>query len=155
MKTINLNYYITFDTLEYDGYGEMSIKFDKEKLLEDLSNYIRCELNKTSKLSNGDVITLEWKNNYEKFAEKYKVTIKAEDMEIAVKELEEIEKVDIFEGINVTFSGIAPNGSASNSMQFLYHMKKNLLSAGFQRQEYKVPNSEWFSEEVYSSKDKV
>lgn len=132
MKTINLNYYITFDTLGYDGYGEMSIKFDKEKLLEDyasvlkintvkkyakykecsedLSNYIRCEVNKTSKLSNGDVITIEWKNNYEKFAEKCKVTIKAEDMEIEVKELEEIEKVDIFEGINATFSGIAPNG---------------------------------------------
>ena len=78
-----------------------------------LSNCVSGAIEKTSGLSNGDVVTYTWECDDEYALSTYGYKLKYEDVKYTVEGLEEAEAFDPFEGIEIVFSGIAPNGSAS------------------------------------------
>lgn len=139
LKTrIDLEPYIT---VEYDGYDSMGtarvefdvkafsraygskIKytgsdglkmFDKDyqpidKLIDDC---ISGKLSDNSDLKNGDVIVYQWDCDDELAASDFKAKLVYSDLEFTVQGLEEIDIVDPFEGIEVTFTGISSEGRA-------------------------------------------
>ena len=87
----------------------------------------------SSDLSNGDTVVFAWAlsdGDKELLEELFGVKIKfGEPKEFTVEGLEEPEEIDPFEGVEVTFSGIAPNGEATldasngpESCQSLYEL---------------------------------
>jgi hypothetical protein len=127
---------VTFDTerFEKDYEKKLSSKveetdgyMDGEAYLESLFNYYDSDsasgaflsgcvsgtIDKDSGLSNGDTVTYTWNCNDEYALDTYGYKLKYEDVEYTVKGLEEAETFDPFDGIEIVFSGVSPNGSAS------------------------------------------
>ena len=77
-----------------------------------LSNCVNGGLDQSDSLSNGDVVTYKWSCDDDYALETYGYKLKYEDVEYTVEGLEEAATFDPFDGIEVTFEGIAPNGSA-------------------------------------------
>lgn len=166
---INLNDYMTISAEGVDGYGTAVCEFDYEAfeqknagkikineknseikaymslfgadndaLVTELAQMsISYELDKTSNLSNGDIVTLTW--NCDMLEEYFNCKFKYSDIEYTVKGLTEMETFDPFEGVDVEFSGTAPNGyadiivnSGSEAVNSLYYSldKNNGLSNG-------------------------
>lgn len=140
--TVKLNKYITITTDGYDSMGTATYVFDYDAFEEDYSGKIKAskdsnklngwgllsgetseellldfcvnqKLDKTSGLSNGDVVTLEW-NCEDTMAEEYfNVKLDYSDIKYTVKNLEEVEKFDPFEYVTISFSGMSPNGTVT------------------------------------------
>lgn len=132
--TINANDYLTISAEGFDSAGTASYRLDTEKLindnlkafgLEDGSDMdylevlgrmelgLNGKLDKTSELSNGDEITFKWSGSgLDEIEEKYKVKLELSDKSFTVEGLEEAQQFDPFNFVNVTFSGIAPEGKA-------------------------------------------
>lgn len=136
--TINLNDYMTVSIEGYDTVGQASAVFDSEKFQKKYEKKLRkviskkhiestyssateqfwstCvsgTLSKDSGISNGDVITYTWSCNKERASSMYGFKLKYQDIEVKAKNLEEAQTFDPFDGIEVKFDGIAPNGYAS------------------------------------------
>ena len=136
--SINLNKYVTVSIDGYNTVGQATATFDYEKFENDygkkfekiirkkhLSSYtgtstgkflMECvsgNLDKETGLSNGDVVTYKWNCDEEVARKYYGYKLKYEDIEVKAENLEEAKIFDPFEGIEVTFEGIAPNGYAS------------------------------------------
>lgn len=73
---------------------------------------LNWELDKDAELSNGDTVTLSFDFDND-LAKKYGIKFVGKDKEFTVKGLEEVTVIDPFKDIEVTFSGTAPNASAS------------------------------------------
>ncbi|MDE6782044.1 MAG: hypothetical protein K2J40_11410 [Ruminococcus sp.] len=135
-KEVDLNNYISVEYQGYDTVGTAAWTFDCEKLvkenpeafgikgdptkselaeiMEDVNDIVDGKLDKDSDLSNGDSISYVWDVDAdEDFSDKYKVKFVYEDKSFTVDSLDELEEFDPFENLNVSFSGISPNGSAS------------------------------------------
>lgn len=128
--TIDLNKYITVTAEGYDTIGVAVIKVDDEQFEKEyvkkvgnkksketswkkfLSDVTAVEIDNDKDLSNGDLVILNWKNNDEKALEKYGVKLKYKDIEHTVEGLKVLEKFDPFNGVEILFSGIEPNGRA-------------------------------------------
>ncbi|WP_026507507.1 zinc ribbon domain-containing protein [Butyrivibrio sp. MC2013] len=138
--TINLNKYIDFSTSGYDGYGKISYSVDWDKIEKDYEGKLKftskakdyfskellgeldpvdviCDNTFTSLssydgLSNGDEVSYSWEIG-ENLEDMIKVKIKADEGTYAVTGLKKVDKIDAFEGLDVTFSGFAPDGTAS------------------------------------------
>ncbi len=150
-KSVNLNDYLKVSYSGYDTIGTASYSIDIDRLIEenpeafglkdgaseidvakiemDIYDSINGSLDKNSELSNGDKITFNWKiSNKESIEEKYPISISCENKEYTVENLDAAKEVDPFEGVNVTFEGIAPNGTAkvsSNNGSFYYSLDKS------------------------------
>ena len=129
--TVDMSKYYEIEVKGFNGYAKASVneildpyddlfsngKIDKDKLTSAASIYsflsdIDKELSKSSNISNGD--TIECKFTYSKEAAKnLKLKIKNDTIKLKVKDLEEGKKVDPFAGLEVTFSGISPDGRAT------------------------------------------
>lgn len=128
--TINLNEYMTVVSEGYDTIGTVNITIDKERLEKDYNQKIGLKKSKEYSmktflsdvasgnfdvkegLSNGDVVTFKWSNDDEKALDIYGIKLKYEDIEYTVEGLKEVTKFDPFNGVEIEFSGIAPNGKA-------------------------------------------
>ena len=113
-------------TKGYDGNGKISIDIDEDALSWELmdAEYISAEqeasfldsievvASEDEGLSNGQEIKLAVKYN-EKLAKKLKVKVKKTEWKYKVENLDEVEEIDPFDYIEVSFKGIAPNGTAS------------------------------------------
>lgn len=133
--TIEVSGYNARGTVSYDfddealqeDYGEIIEKnMDKETLNKFgmnkyakfigvkglLMNCIDGSFDKRTELSNGDKVTFVWDCDDEVAKESYGVKLKYSDVEVKIEDLEEVEEVNPFEGIEVVFSGYAPNGQA-------------------------------------------
>lgn len=72
---------------------------------------------KTTGLSNGDTITFKWSVDEEKLKElekELKVDFEYSDVEIPVEGLEEPQQWDPFEGVEISYDGLAPFASVGN-----------------------------------------
>lgn len=78
-----------------------------------LYNCVDGGLDKTSKLSNGDTVKMEWNCQNEIAKENFNVKLKYKEKEYKVEGLEKAKIVDPFENIEVTFTGVAPAGQAN------------------------------------------
>ena len=132
---MNINDYISVNFSGYNTVGEAHFKIDKEglnkailkaqgkkesEILSDdsLSSYealhdcVRISLSNRSGLSNGDKIEL--KLEYDEAAnDLLGIKLGYSNKEYTVEGLQEAKKIDAFEDIAVTFSGVSPNGKAS------------------------------------------
>lgn len=128
--TINLNNYLTVAFEGYDTVGEAVATFDMEKFEEDygkklgkdsyaaqsfLANCMSGELDVDRGLSNGDIVTYSWDCDDDYALKNYDYKLKYVDAEYTVSDLKEARAFDPFEGIEVVFDGISPNGSADIS----------------------------------------
>ena len=138
-KTIDLNEYLTVESYGCDGYGNAKVTVDWEaiekkygsklrfkseakkefgewlalvKPIEAVEGSVEVSLDRTSGLSNGDVIHYTWSidediNDYVNCRLKYK------DKDFKVQGLTEVTTFDGFEGVTLEFTGVAPNGQAT------------------------------------------
>lgn len=75
-------------------------------------------LDQREDLSNGDVLTVIWEidEEFEENAEAiYNIELEYSDTTYTVETLTPLETVDLFDGVEVTFSGVAPNATAELS----------------------------------------
>lgn len=77
-----------------------------------LSNCVSWSLDEKSGLSNGDTVTLTWDCDDDYALERFGYKLKYSDTDYTVKGLAEAEVFDPFEGIQVRFKGISPDGTA-------------------------------------------
>lgn len=137
--TINLNDYLEIEANGYDGYGTVTAKIDWEAIrkkygdkirftnlaqnelggflglmtpLDVLHDGVNLKIEKTSGLSNGDIITYSWDMS-EGLSDYIKCKIKCEDGSYNVSNLMEVENFDAFSDLEVSFEGIAPKGRAN------------------------------------------
>lgn len=80
-----------------------------------LDSCVDASLDKTSGLSNGDKVTLKWDCDDKSAKQYFGYKLKYKDITEKVSGLKEAKKFDPFDGVDVTFSGIAPNGKAEVS----------------------------------------
>ena len=120
MDTIaTADYEIDYEKMVTDNLKAFGIKSKKddhaiERAVKKLQKYLGGELDKTSSLSNGDEIVFEWDDDdVEKLENKYKIKLKLSDKTITVKDLEEAKKFDPFEYLDITYSGVGPDGQLS------------------------------------------
>ena len=120
MDTIaTADYEIDYEKMVTDNLKAFGIKSKKddhaiERAVKKLQKYLGGELDKTSSLSNGDEIVFEWDDDdIEKLENKYKIKLKISDKTITVKDLEEAKKFDPFEYLDITYSGVGPDGQIS------------------------------------------
>ena len=68
---------------------------------------------KTKGLSNGDVVTYTWDDNSDEAEETFGVKVKYTDITYTVSGLASVNTFDAFDGVDVEFSGISPDGRAT------------------------------------------
>jgi hypothetical protein len=88
-----------------------------EILMEDC---ISGDLSKTDELSNGDKITYEWDTKDAVAKEIFGVRLKHSDKTFTVKDLPELQKIDLFDGVTVSFSGTDGSGTAEIAVNNAY-----------------------------------
>ena len=64
-------------------------------------------------LSNGDVVTYTWDDNSDEAEEAFGVKVKYTDITYTVSGLASVNTFDAFDGVDVEFSGISPDGRAT------------------------------------------
>lgn len=138
-KTINLNDYVTVEATGYDGYGSASISIDWDAIekkygkkiaytnaskktlggfsslmtpLDTLEASVSVQLDQDRNLSNGDTINYSW-SVVDDISKVIKCKLKYKDGTYTVSELEKLDTFDAFADVEVTFSGISPNGQAA------------------------------------------
>lgn len=138
---INLNNYISVSFSGYNLAGHASVRFDEEKFLLDnindisynednlqvyrelygdngksaANNIIRnisVKLNKSSYLSNGDIVEIVWEINTQKLETYFNWKYICPPQSFTITGLKEAPTFDPFEDVNLTFSGIAPYAKA-------------------------------------------
>lgn len=137
---IDLDDYITVTYTGYDHLGQATIEFNEEQFEQDYGKKIRytSEGRRAHKkddavelfesivedqlpleayatgLSNGDTFDFEWEDfSVNKLQRNFKVLVSFDKVTVTVSDLETAPSVDLFEGIDVTFDGIGPNGNAT------------------------------------------
>ena len=139
-STINLNKYVTIEASGYNSVGTISYKFDEDALCKDYSGKIKVnsknsaelaalgmssgdsavalmlefcvdyDLDKTTGLSNGDVVTLKWDCDDEQAKESFNCKLKYSDITYEVSGLKEAGSFNPYDYVKVSFSGTAPDG---------------------------------------------
>ena len=96
-----------------------------------IESAVLYEIQPKENLSNGDEVTVSTVINDE-VAEKYKIKFVYNEKKFIVEGLPEIEQVDLFDNIDVSFQGIAPNVTAyldnantDSYVRMSYKMDKN------------------------------
>lgn len=94
-----------------DWYGDKLSDLQQAKCEYELSSAVTYEADKKENLSNGDTVTVTAKIGT--IDDDYKITLKSKEIKVTVEGLEEVDRFDPFENINVLFEGYAPNGKAT------------------------------------------
>ena len=138
-STINLNKFLTIETSGYDGYGKAKVSLDWDAIgekygkkmsytkkakseyggilrmtnpAEFASDYVKVYVDKESDLSNGDEINYKFVVEEELY-DYIDCRIKSKEGTLKVDHLTAVEKFDAFANLNVSFSGISPEGYIS------------------------------------------
>ena len=137
--TIKLDNYVTFEQTGYDGYGEVSASIDWEAIeekygksikftskakedygallsmftpIDALEECVDIEFEQDGGLSNGDEVVYYWDID-EDLSVDLDCKVKYKDGTVKITDLAEVGKFEAFDDIEVSFSGIAPNGVAT------------------------------------------
>lgn len=132
-KKINLNDYVEIEIEGYETGGTADYEIDIDQLIEDnletfgldedsslmaaasvydsLSGKLKGDLDKKDQLSNGDTVTFKWKEfNGDSLKKKYSVVFQYSDITVEVAGLDTPEEFNPFDYVQVTYTGMAPNG---------------------------------------------
>lgn len=96
--------------IDYDSV--MSLGLADFSAITLLTESISGSLSQTKDLSNGDEITFVWDDDMEELNDYYNYKFKCSEMNFTVSDLEEMQLFDPFDGISITYTGIAPQGHA-------------------------------------------
>lgn len=104
----------SIDYEQYDQQLSEALNVEPEELYLSLeysacTNAFQISLNKASNLSNGDEVTVSITYDNESIKD-YKVQFSGESLSFTVEGLDELEEIDPYEGLEVTFGGISPDG---------------------------------------------
>ena len=94
----------------FNGEGMLSATFDADEAYGSFFETVQVEFSKFTELTNGDEITITYKYDKE-MAKRYNIRVKAQDMHYTVTGLVDpipVSQNELFEGVEVEFSGIAP-----------------------------------------------
>lgn len=78
------------------------------------------ELSQDEDLSNGDQIIYQWDTRDDLAKDVFGVRLKHSDQTFTVSNLPKLQKVDLFDGVTVRFSGVEPNGTAEIEVDNVY-----------------------------------
>lgn len=127
---IDVSKYVDVTFEGYDSLGTVTeSEFDAKKLLNEYQDNMKdatkkdltkifgeaYQISKADHLSNGEAVKVTWKvdeDDLAEFEQKYNVKFEYDSFEITVNGLTEMEKVDLFDGVDVSFLNMAPNGNA-------------------------------------------
>ncbi|MCQ2498200.1 MAG: hypothetical protein MJ133_04385 [Lachnospiraceae bacterium] len=98
-----------------DTAAEVEFLKFKEDCARELLRYIAGSLDKTEYLSNGDEIVYEWKIDEEFIDDCFDIKLKYDEdgIKFEVEGLKEVSSFNPFEGVELVFKGVAPEGRAS------------------------------------------
>ena len=128
-KTVDLHDYTTTCKVKgYNGFGTVSIDCKWDKFTIDLAKYLKqknkdmsesevqslvdrtdwnISASKEKGLSNGDVVKVKY--DFDKnYLKEYGIVFKGATQKINVKNLKKVKKVDIFDGLELKYSGEGP-----------------------------------------------
>ena len=101
------------DKSRYEKEDYFTSYFTEAEYMEsEIGPWFSYEIDKSSKLKNGDEVKVEYKVKAEKIKKKYGVIIKAETQKFTVEGLEECDTFDPFEDIEIKYSGVSEYGEA-------------------------------------------
>lgn len=128
-KTVDLHDYTTTCKVKgYNGFGTVSIDCKWDKFTIDLAKYLKqknkdmsesevqslvdrtdwnISASKEKGLSNGDVVKAKYDFD-KKYLKEYGIVFKGATQKINVKNLKKVKKVDIFDGLELKYSGEGP-----------------------------------------------
>ena len=121
---------LSYDSEElYKDYGEViklnkkSSIYDKnkkriengERITDLLIEYLNGSISQSDYLSNGDIITYSWRINEDLIKQNFDINIDCHEISFTVKGLAAVEKRDPFDNLEISFSGIEPNGTVQIS----------------------------------------
>lgn len=127
--TFDLNEYMEIKVEGYDGYGTAQAIIDEEKLIADMMEMLKMELDnefalalllsegidgdlsKRENVCNGEVLSYKWNVDVEELESKLGCKIKYSDIKTEVKDLEKAKEYDVFDDLKVTFTGVSPDGT--------------------------------------------
>lgn len=98
---------VDYDSI--DSFEALGAALSEEMAINECIDKITLSLSQDSNLSNGDTVTVEITYDNEA-AKAHKVKFTGSTVTLKVEGLEDVLKVDPFEGFEVTFSGISPGG---------------------------------------------
>lgn len=136
-NVVDLNKYAHVEIEGYNGYGKPMLVVDTNRITRDYADKMQgtggymsmffdagemfrndCmtgSFDRTTGLSNGDVVTFHWESKDRTAEELYGLKIKYKDIRTKVKGLEKVESFDPFENMAVSFSGYSGYGKAEIS----------------------------------------
>lgn len=136
-RKIDMNSYLKVEYEGYEGYAtacyELDIKgmlrentkafnyeelrrSERNELTQNIVDTIKGDLNKIELICNGDELVFQWHVDVaerEKLEEAYHVRFKCSPVSVEVSGLEDLKKVNAFEGINYWFSGFDTRGTVN------------------------------------------
>lgn len=89
------------------------IRTDYYLFSEEFGDPISYEWDKTENLSNGDSVHLTWDVNDDILKDEFGIVFTHSDIDVTVEGLSDVETIDAFEGITVSFEGMSGEGTAS------------------------------------------
>lgn len=119
---VDLAKYVSFEFTGYEGYASVTeddLIVDTKglkKLLDDKSlvNKLqkklldKAEVSENEALENGDTITVKFKIS-EDWLKENKIKLTSDSIKVTVKDLQEQGSIDLFEDIELTYSGVSPD----------------------------------------------
>lgn len=149
VEPINLNDYISLSFSGKNLAGYASVTFDKEKFLLDhienvsfnkeniqvyrelygntdksaantIVNYISVDLDHETRLTNGDVVNISWNIDTEKIENYFECDYVCSSEAFEVTGLPEADSFDPFAKLDVSFSGVSPNGYVKAHIEGTY-----------------------------------
>lgn len=96
-------------------YDDLAAALEEQDLSSLIFSADDCELTPEEGLSNGDTVTLSWKLTEDEInfvGDLLNCKFEAEDVTMTVDGLEEVGSFDAFDGVELKFSGTAPDGTA-------------------------------------------
>ena len=132
---IDLNELTPVELSGYDTQGMITAKMNKIEGYDDFFDTVSVEFSKTQGLSNGDKVDMEYHYD-KKVAKNLGLKIKADDEIILVEDLpkaNEISLNDLFQNVEINYSGIAPLVTATienkSTDPFLKNVKYEIQDA--------------------------
>ncbi len=133
---INVNNYFTTEISGYNGAGTVGVNVDLGQLVKDnyqafglkdgysvveyqtvlekINTSLKGDFDKSTDLSNGDAVKFAWDAaSLDALEKEYSVDFEMTDVDLTVSGLQEVTKVDPFEKIQITYTGIAPKATAT------------------------------------------
>lgn len=99
-------------------FGDIIDDYLDESTVDLLSACVSGSLDRSNGLSNGDEVIYSWECSDEEVEKYLGCKLKYSDITFTVSDLEQVGTFNPFDGVTLSYSGVAPNGKASISYEY-------------------------------------